>query len=145
MIARMSWFLAGAVVCAACSKGAAPKPPAMPTLPGMAAVAPPTITGNDPRANLFLTKGCPTCHSVTAVGIKSSTDVGPDLSIAYTDVRSRFGTSLEEFLPNPTGTMQMVLGQLIKLSPAERDSVIHMLKQISEEHEHDAPEHKEHP
>ena len=145
MIARMSWFLAGVVLCAGCSKGAAPKPPTMPTLPGMAAVAPPTITGNDPRANLFLTKGCPTCHSVTAVGIKSSTDVGPDLSIAYTDVRSRFGTSLEEFLPNPTGTMQMVLGQLIKLSPAERDSVIHMLKQISEAHEHDAPEHKEHP
>jgi hypothetical protein len=116
----------------------------MPTLPGMAAVAPPTITGNDPRANLFLTKGCPTCHSVTAVGIKSSSDVGPDLSIAYTDVRSRFGTSLEEFLPHPTGTMQMVLGQLITLSPAERDSVIHMLKQISEDHEHNE-EHKEHP
>jgi hypothetical protein len=144
VIARASWFLGGVVLCAGCGKGAAPKPPTMPTLPGMAAVAPPTITGNDPRANLFLTKGCPTCHSVTAVGIKSSTDVGPDLSIAYTDVRSRFGTSLEEFLPNPTGTMQMVLGQLITLSPAERDSIIHMLKQISEEHEHDAQEHKEH-
>ena len=139
MIARVSWFLAGAIVCAGCSKGA-PKPPTMPTLPGMAAVAPPTITGNDPRANLFLTKGCPTCHSVTAVGIKSSTDVGPDLSIAYSDVRSRFGVSLEEFLPNPTGTMQMVLGQLIKLTPADRDSVIHVLKQVNEEQEH-----KEHP
>lgn len=125
------------VVLAACGKGAAPtKPPAMPTLPGMAAVAPPTITGNDPRAALFLSKGCPTCHSVTAVGIKSSTDVGPDLSIAYSDVRSRFGESLEEFLPHPTGTMQMVLGQLIQLTPAERDSVIHILKQINEEQEH---------
>jgi hypothetical protein len=143
VIARLSWFLAGVVVCAGCGKST-PKPPAMPTLPGMAAVAPPTITGNDPRANLFLTKGCPTCHSVTAVGIKSSTDVGPDLSIAYTDVRSRFGTSLEEFLPNPTGTMQMVLGQLIKLSPAERDSVIHMLKQISEEQEHHEQHDQDH-
>jgi hypothetical protein len=143
VIARLSWFLAGVVVCAGCGKST-PKPPAMPTLPGMAAVAPPTITGNDPRANLFLTKGCPTCHSVTAFGIKSSTDVGPDLSIAYTDVRSRFGTSLEEFLPNPTGTMQMVLGQLIKLSPAERDSVIHMLKQISEEQEHPGQHEQDH-
>lgn len=136
----MSRFPRGLVVVVAlvgCSKGAAPsKAPVMPTLPGMAAVAPPTITGNDPRAALFLTKGCPTCHSVTAVGIKSSTDVGPDLSIAYADVRSRFGVSLEEFLPNPTGTMQMVLGQLIKLSPAERDSIIHILKQIHEEQEH---------
>ena len=136
MIARVSWFLAGVVLCAGCGKGAAPKPPTMPTLPGMAAVAPPTITGNDPRAALFLTKGCPTCHSITAVGIKSSSDVGPDLSIAYEDVRSRFGVSLEEFLPNPTGTMQMVLGQLIKLSPAERDSIIHILKQAHEEQEH---------
>lgn len=125
------------VALVSCSKGAAPsKAPVMPTLPGMAAVAPPTITGNDPRAALFLSKGCPTCHSVTAVGIKSSTDVGPDLSIAYADVRSRFGVSLEEFLPNPTGTMQMVLGQLIKLSPAERDSITYVLKQIHEEQEH---------
>jgi len=29
----------------------------------------------------------------------------------------------------------MVLGQLIKLSPAERDSIIHILKQIHEEQE----------
>ena len=29
---------------------------------------------------------------------------------------------LEEFLKNPTGTMQMVLSSQIKLSPAERDS-----------------------
>lgn len=140
-MSRLACRLVVMSVLVGCSKGAAPnKAPVMPTLPGMAAVAPPTITGNDPRAALFLTKGCPTCHSVTAVGIKSSTDVGPDLSIAYTDVRSRFNERLEEFLPNPTGTMQMVLGQLIKLSPAERDSIIHMLKQINEEQEH-----KEHP
>ena len=137
MTSRLFRSLGLLVALAACGKAAAPsKAPVMPTLPGMAAVAQPTITGNDPRAGLFLTKGCPTCHSVTAVGIKSSADVGPDLSIAYTDVRNRFGVSLEEFLPNPTGTMQMVLGQLIKLSPAERDSIIHILKQVNEEQEH---------
>lgn len=136
-MSRFSYCLGVVLALVACNKGAAPsKAPAMPTLPGMAAVAPPTITGNDPRAALFLTKGCPTCHSITAVGIKSSTDVGPDLSIAYTDVHSRFNESLEEFLPHPTGTMQMVLGQLIKLTPEERDSVIHILKQINEEQEH---------
>lgn len=140
-MSRSSYCGAIVIALAGCGKGVAPNKPAMPTLPGMAAVAPPTITGNDPRAALFLAKGCPTCHSVTAVGIKSSSDVGPDLSIAYTDVRSRFGESLEEFLPNPTGTMQMVLGQLIKLTPAERDSVVHVLKQISEEHEHSGEDH----
>jgi hypothetical protein len=114
----------------------------MPTLPGMAAVAPPTITGNDPRAALFLQKGCPNCHSITALGVKSSSDVGPDLSIAYEDVQNRFGVSLEQFLPNPTGTMQMVLSQLITLTPQERDSVIHILKQLHEETEaHDEQDH----
>ncbi len=141
-MSRIACCIAAAIALAGCSKGAAPsKAPAMPTLPGMAAVAQPTITGNDPRAALFLQKGCPTCHSVTAVGIKSSTDVGPDLSIAYTDVHSRFNESLEQFLPNPTGTMQMVLSQLIKLTPEERDSVIHMLKQISDEQEHHSQDH----
>jgi hypothetical protein len=119
---------------AACGKSQ-PQPPAMPTLPGMAAVAPPTITGNDPRAALFLRKGCPTCHSITGVGIKSSSEIGPDLTLAYTDVQDRFGVTLEEFLPNPTGTMQMVLSQLITLTPVERDSVIHILKQLHEQAE----------
>jgi hypothetical protein len=114
----------------------------MPALPGMAAVAPPTITGNDPRAALLLQKGCPNCHSITAVGVKSSSDVGPDLSLAYEDVQNRFGVKLEEFLPNPTGTMQMVLSQLIKLTPQERDSIVHILNQLHEEQEeHDKQDH----
>jgi len=142
VIPRFAFAFGALALMGACHTDAAPaKAPAMPALPGMAAVAPPIVTGNDPRAYLFLGKGCPTCHSITAVGIKSSTDVGPDLSIAYSDVRNRFGVSLEEFLPNPTGTMQMVLGQLIKLTPAERDSVIHILKQVNEEQEHHEQDH----
>lgn len=90
----------------------------------------------DPRAALFLEKGCPQCHSISALGVKSPNDIGPDLTLAYSDVQSRFGVKLEDFLPNPTGTMQMVLGQLIKLSPAERDSVLHILTRLHEEQEH---------
>lgn len=89
----------------------------------------------DPRAALFLAKGCPQCHSISALGVKSPNDIGPDLTLAYEDVQNRFGMKLEEFLPNPTGTMQMVLGQLIKLSPAERDSVLHVLRRLHEEQE----------
>ena len=90
---------------------------------------------SDPRAALFLEKGCPQCHSISALGLKSATEVGPDLTLAYSDVRNRFSVSLEEFLPHPTGTMQMVLSQMIKLSPAERDSVIHILKRLHDERE----------
>jgi hypothetical protein len=59
------------------------------------------------------------------------------LGNAAEDVRSRFGVPLEQFLPNPTGTMQMVLSQLITLSPEERDSVIHMLQRLHD----DQPSH----
>ena len=130
-------LLAGSV--AACGSGAS-RPPAMPTLPGMAASPPPTITGNDPRAYLFIRKGCPTCHSISALGVKSGTDVGPDLTFAYADVVNRFDEPLEQFLPHPTGTMQMVLSTLIKLDSAERDSVIHILKRLHDEQQA-APSH----
>jgi hypothetical protein len=40
---------------------------------------------------------------------------------------------LEDFLKNPTGTMQIVLSSQIQLSPEERDSVFHLLKQLHEE------------
>lgn len=122
----------------ACGSGDS-KPPVMPTLPGMASSPPPTITGNDPRAYLFIRKGCPTCHTISALGVKSGTEVGPDLTYAYTDVVSRFDEPLEKFLPNPTGTMQMVLSTLIKLTPEERDSVIHILKRLHDEQQ--APSH----
>ena len=93
------------------------------------------VLSNDPRAALFQQKGCPQCHSISALGVKSATEVGPDLTLAYSDVKNRFNQPLEQFLHNPTGTMQMVLSQMITLSPEERDSVIHILKRLHEENE----------
>ena len=125
--------LAALIGAGACGKtdsqgGATPATPA----PG-AATGAWTVTGNDPRAALFVQKGGPQCHTISALGIKSTAEVGPDLTTAYADVRSRFGVSLEEFVVNPTGTMQLVLSSMIQLSPAERDSVVHILKQLHEE------------
>jgi hypothetical protein len=65
--------------------------------------------------------------------VKSPAEIGPDLTYAYSDVQSRFNMKLEEFLKNPTGTMQIVLSSQIKLSPEERDSVLYILKQLHEE------------
>ena len=95
----------------------------------------PATQSTDPRAALFVQKGCPQCHSISALGVKSPTELGPDLTFAYTDVQSRFNMKLEEFLKNPTGTMQVVLSSQIKLSPEERDSVIHILTQLHEDAE----------
>ena len=96
-----------------------------------ASVTPPT----DPRAALFVQKGCPQCHSISALGVKSPAEIGPDLTLAYTDVQSRFNMKLDEFLKNPTGTMQMVLSSQIKLTPEERDSIIEILEDLHEEAE----------
>lgn len=118
-----------AVGCGGGEKPAA-QPAGRPALTG--ALAGVVVTSDDPRGAIFLAKGCPQCHTISALGIKSPAEVGPDLTHAYEDVRSRFGVKLEEFLHNPTGTMQVVLSSTIQLTPAERDSVIKILRELHE-------------
>lgn len=122
------WGLVLVSLVAACGgeKGSA-APPAPP--PAAA------VTTTDARGEIFVRKGCPQCHSISAFGIKSPTEVGPDLTAAYDDVQTRFGLKLDQFFAAPTGTMQMVLSSMIKLTPAERDSIIHILKELHEERE----------
>jgi mono/diheme cytochrome c family protein len=93
------------------------------------------VSQGDPRAALFVAKGCPQCHSISALGVKSSAEVGPDLTEAYEDVQLRFGVQLDQFLANPTGTMQVVLTSQITLTPAERDSIVSVLEALWREHE----------
>lgn len=90
---------------------------------------------SDPRAAIFVEKGCPQCHSISALGVKSPAEIGPDLTLAYSDVQSRFNMKLDEFLKNPTGTMQIVLSSQIKLTPEERDSIIEILEDLHEDAE----------
>lgn len=76
----------------------------------------------------FQAKGCTECHTVSTFGLESQNKSGPDLAEAYTDVQKRFGTSLENFLKNPTGTMQMVLSSKIKLTDDEKRKTVELLK-----------------
>lgn len=123
------------------SEKASPPPPAgNAASPGTRAAA--TSVPSDPRAAIFVEKGCPQCHTISALGIKSPAEIGPDLTFAYTDVQSRFNMKLDEFLKNPTGTMQMVLSSQIKLSPEERDSIIEILEDLHEGSADDAGEDK---
>ena len=75
----------------------------------------------------FVRKGCFICHDVSSLGIESASKIGPDLSIAVTDVQARFGKTLEDFLRNPTGTMAVVLSTQIQLSEDERKEAIEKL------------------
>lgn len=127
--ARTASLLAALVLCAACGGAKQSESKSQPPAGAPGAVQ---VTSADPRAALFIGKGCPQCHSISALGVKSPAEVGPDLTLAYSDVQNRFGVKLEEFLNAPTGTMQMVLGQMIQLTPAERDSIIHILKRLHE-------------
>ncbi len=82
----------------------------------------------------FVQKGCFICHDVSAFGVESAAKIGPDLSIAYSDVQSRFGRTLEDFLKAPTGTMAVVLSTQIHLTDAERADAIRRLKDAYEKH-----------
>lgn len=76
----------------------------------------------------FVKKACFICHSVSTLGIESASKIGPDLSEAVTDVQSRFGKTLDDFLANPTGTMGVVLSTQIHLTDEEKLEAIAKLK-----------------
>lgn len=80
----------------------------------------------------FVKKGCFACHSVSAFDIKSASDIGPDLSFAVSDVQSRFGKTLEDFLARPTGTMAVVLSTQIQLTDEEKQEAVAKLKSAYE-------------
>lgn len=80
------------------------------------------------EGSFFVKKGCFACHSVSAFDIKSASDIGPDLSFAVSDVQSRFGKTLEDFLAKPTGTMAVVLSTQIQLTDEEKQEAVEKLK-----------------
>jgi hypothetical protein len=84
----------------------------------------------DGPAKFFVQRGCIACHNISIHDIKGLTTIGPDLSIAVEDVKTRFGRTVEDFLDKPQGTMQMVLGDLIKLSPEEKKTAVEQLHQF---------------
>jgi len=59
--------------------------------------------------NILLARGCGKCHDISPLGIKGN-GTGPDLANAASDVKARFGVTLEEFIEAPQGTMHAVWG-----------------------------------
>ena len=83
----------------------------------------------------FVERGCFACHNVSVYGVKSYSQIGPDLSTAVEDVQSRFGKKIDDFWHEPIGTMQMVRSQLIKMSPEEEKEALEKIKEAYQEHE----------
>ena len=76
----------------------------------------------------FVKNSCFICHAVSSLGVESASKIGPDLSEAVTDVQSRFGRTLDDFLMAPTGTMSVVLSTQIPLTVEQRQEAIALLK-----------------
>lgn len=83
----------------------------------------------------FVKTGCFVCHSISALGVKSPAQIGPDLSTAVEDVQSRFGRTIDDFLREPTGTMSVVLSRQIILSPEEKAVAVAKLREAFAEHQ----------
>jgi cytochrome c2 len=83
----------------------------------------------------FVKTGCFVCHSVSVYGVKSPAQIGPDLSTAVEDVQTRFGRTLDDFLDQPTGTMQVVLSRQIVLGPEEKAVAVAKLREAFAEHQ----------
>ena len=88
----------------------------------------------DPRAAILVERGCTRCHGVWALGVRSRADVGPDLTFAEVDVPNRYHETLDVFLNDPRGVMRMMLASHLHLTAADRDSIVHLLAQIYDQH-----------
>ncbi len=80
----------------------------------------------------FVQTGCFVCHSISALGVRSPAQIGPDLSTAVEDVQKRFGKTLDDFIANPTGTMSVVLSRQIILDDAQKSVAIQKLREAFE-------------
>jgi len=83
----------------------------------------------------FVKTGCFVCHSVSAFGVKSPAQIGPDLSTAVEDTQTRFGRTVDDFLREPTGTMAVVLSRQIVLSEAQKKEAVEKLREAFAEHQ----------
>ena len=83
----------------------------------------------------FVQTGCFVCHSISALGVRSPAQIGPDLSNAVEDVQSRFGVTIDAFLTNPTGTMSVVLSRQIVLTPEQKQVAIQKLREAFAEYQ----------
>lgn len=107
---------------------------------GLSAVLAGRSTQSDPRAQIFVQRGCTECHAISGLGAVAAKDMGPELTFAYADVVNRYGVNLESFLHDPSGVMRLMLASHLHLSMTDRDSMLHILKGLYEERRADMDE-----
>ena len=101
----------------------------------VAGAASPVATAASGPGQWFVETGCVQCHSVSVFDVKSQAQIGPDLSVAVEDVKTRFGVELDEFLENPSGTMALVFSSQIQLTPDQKKVALQKLRDAYAEHQ----------
>ena len=77
-----------------------------------------------PRRLVRVRPGCFVCHSISALGVKSPAQIGPDLSTAVEDTQKRFGLTRRRLPARARpGTMSVVLSRQIILDAAQQKEV----------------------
>ena len=84
----------------------------------------------NPRARLFVARGCAECHAIEQLKVKAASDAGPDLTTAYVDVPTRYGVTLEQFFDQPVGIMRIIFGGQVQLQRAESDSLVRLFREL---------------
>ncbi|HXG97919.1 MAG TPA: hypothetical protein VNJ06_12530 [Gemmatimonadales bacterium] len=92
------------------------------------------VAAPNPRARLFVARGCSECHAIDPLKVKARTDVGPELSSAYVDVPTRYGVTLERFFDEPLGIMRLILAEHVQLGRTDSDSLVRLFRDLYAEH-----------
>lgn len=89
---------------------------------------------SDPRAEIFVARGCAECHAISGLQVKGKADVGPDLTYSYAEVPNRYGMTLERFFEQPVGVMRLILAGQGQLRKGDSDSLVSILRSLYLEH-----------
>lgn len=89
---------------------------------------PPTTKTASANSEIFNTKGCLSCHSVSSLNLEGGA-TGPDLSQAFTNVEGKHGKPLNEFLKEPTSA---VMSSVISGSPLTDEEIQQVVKALQE-------------
>src|SRR5699024_5665813 len=83
------------------------------------------------EAEVLSRNGCLGCHSVESMNAVGG-DVGPDLSRAYPEMKSKHGKELDDFLQEPTSAVMSTIIADKPLDEKERKQIVKVLKDASE-------------
>lgn len=92
---------------------------------------PPATQTVSANSEIFTTKGCLSCHSVSSLDLEGGA-TGPDLSNAFSGIEAKHGKPLNEFLKEPTSAVMSGVISGSPLTDEEIQQVVEALQEAAE-------------